>query len=47
MTRRLVLVEIDAPTPLDAEVQVAFALAEAGMKGAYVRQTGVLVREVA
>ena len=43
MTRRLVLVEIDSPTPLDAEVQVAFALAEAGLKGTYVRQTNVVL----
>lgn len=44
MTRRLVLVEINAPTPLDAEVLVGRALVN--IKGnPFVRQTAVVLQE--
>lgn len=46
MTRFLILVEIDARSPVDAELLVGHALEKNGLSGHYfVRQTQVVVRE--
>lgn len=41
--RRLVLVEVEAVTPLQAEIIVGRALADAGVLNYFVRQTNVVV----